>query len=228
MRKLTRPEVIHEMWVVHNGEYLYDEFEYTNNMTKAIITCRQHGNFMMTPNKHKAGQQCPKCAGKGLSHEDIIDQFTATHGETYDYSNTATSGKCIEHTTVTCRVHGAFRISPNNHKRGKGCPKCGDIRSRATCLNEPTILYYIRFDLPTPLYKIGITLERIGVAKRYRADSLPYTVLSTELYATGEEAYNHEQHILQEYSEYKYSGPDVLKGGNSELFTTDILKGFNE
>lgn len=38
------------------------------------------------------------------------------------------------------------------------------------------------------------------------------------------QAKHHEDAILREFSEFKYSGPPVLKSkGNSELFTRDVL-----
>ena len=42
-------------------------------------------------------------------------------------------------------------------------------------------------------------------------------------FANGQECYDKEQEIIKEYSEYKYSGDNLLKNGNSELFSKDIL-----
>ncbi len=45
---------------------------------------------------------------------------------------------------------------------------------------------------------------------------------------SGEEAYATEQSILKIYKEFKYYGDFILKsGGNTELFTCDILNCFS-
>jgi len=55
--------------------------------------------------------------------DDIIEQFTTTHKDTYDYSlveyvHSQTKVKII------CRKHGAFEQLPGMHRKGQGCAKC--------------------------------------------------------------------------------------------------------
>jgi len=59
--KLTRDRVIADFRVIHGGEFDYDKFRYKNDYTKSIVTCRQHGDFSITPNSHKNGTKCPYC-----------------------------------------------------------------------------------------------------------------------------------------------------------------------
>lgn len=58
-----------------------------------------------------------------LTTSEVIEQFRAVHGNTYDYSNFAYDSAKIK-SAITCKVHGDFFQSANNHKNGKGCPKC--------------------------------------------------------------------------------------------------------
>ena len=51
---------------VHGTKYDYSKVNYINNHTKAIITCRKHGDFEQTPNSHLNGRGCPKCLLKNL------------------------------------------------------------------------------------------------------------------------------------------------------------------
>lgn len=47
---------------IKNGDkYDYSKVDYINNSTKVRIICPKHGEFMQSPDKHMAGQGCPKC-----------------------------------------------------------------------------------------------------------------------------------------------------------------------
>jgi len=50
------------------------------------------------------------------------------------------------------------------------------------------------------------------------------TILQTTEYALGKDCYKAEQMIIKKFSNQRYIGPALLKIGNTELFSTDILK----
>ena len=57
----------------------------------------------------------------------VIEEFRKVHGNKYDYSkvkyvNSLTKVKII------CKEHGEFLQLVGNHRRGIGCPTCGQIR----------------------------------------------------------------------------------------------------
>lgn len=57
-------------------------------------------------------------------NKKVMDIFKNIHKDTYDYSlvdyiNNTTKVKII------CKEHGIFEQTPQHHKRGSGCPKCG-------------------------------------------------------------------------------------------------------
>ena len=104
---------------------------------------------------------------------------------------------------------------------GRGCSACANYGLDYTA---PAILYYLRIDGGgAPLYKIGITNKTI--AERFTgADFARMTVLKEWEHASGYDAREQEQFILDECLEHRYDGPDVLtRGGNTELFDTDVL-----
>lgn len=62
------------------------------------------------------------------TRKNIIEKFRVIHGYRYgyskfDYINFATRSN------ILCKKHGLFLQNPNNHLSGKGCPKCGYLRS---------------------------------------------------------------------------------------------------
>ena len=115
--------------VLHDGKYIYDKDSYINAMTKVPILCLKHGIFWMTPMNHLLGQGCPKCNGRGLNTEEIIELFKKKHGDSYDYSKVVFT-KMHEKVCIICKKHGEFWQTPSKHLLGQGCPKCG-IEKRA-------------------------------------------------------------------------------------------------
>ena len=108
----------------HSGEYSYEKSVYVNPETKVIITCKKHGDFEQTPFAHLSGQGCPKCAGRGLSQDEIIERFRSVHGDEYDYSKVVFT-RMRDKVCIICPKHGEFWQTPDKHyKHGQGCPEC--------------------------------------------------------------------------------------------------------
>jgi len=90
--------------------------------------------------------------------------------------------------------------------------------------NRETTLYYVEFNHKgNKYYKIGITTQT--VEKRFAGEPVPYKILWTRKYKSGRTAYIKEQKILEKYMEYRDFSLCVLKSGNTELFTKNIMKG---
>ncbi|MBP9886011.1 MAG: hypothetical protein KBF93_06925 [Leptospiraceae bacterium] len=121
--KLTTKEIIKEFKKVHGDNYDYSKVDYKNAVSKVVIICEKHGEFLQIPNKHKSGQGCPACVGKGLSKEEIIEEFKKIHGDKYDYSKVNYIKNNLN-IIIVCKKHGEFAQTPNHHKQGIACPKC--------------------------------------------------------------------------------------------------------
>jgi len=108
-----------------------DRYDYSNvgdeirDSDKVCITCKKHGNFFQSVNKHKNGQGCPICANPNVFRDTkaFIEESNGVHHNRYSYSKTEyknVNSKVI----VTCKTHGDFLISPKKHLCGQGCRKC--------------------------------------------------------------------------------------------------------
>lgn len=108
-------------------------------------------------------------------------------------------------------------------------------RARKRLLNNPsyqptdfawrTHVYYVRIEAyEMPLWKIGITSNNIR--SRYCvADRRIIVEIKSWQYATREEAEAIEREVLMEFADDLYKGGPVLRsGGDSELFTLDVLR----
>lgn len=114
---------------VHKDKYDYSKLVYVNAKTKVCISCPKHGDFYQLPSKHLTGNTCPKCADEIRNKNNVksndlfIEDSKIIHKNTYCYDKVryinAKTNVCI-----ICEKHGEFLCTPNNHLRGKGCPKC--------------------------------------------------------------------------------------------------------
>jgi hypothetical protein len=89
--------------------------------------------------------------------------------------------------------------------------------------SKPTDTYYVRVSNPygSPLYKVGITQRTLP--ERFEVDYSKITPIELFQFETGFQAYEFEQDVITKHHKHRYTGPDLLKRGNTELFTKDIL-----
>ncbi len=121
--KLSIDKVINQFKNNNKNNYDYSKVIYVNDNTKIIITCPIHGDFEQTPSNHKKGQKCPKCSGRNLTNDEMIEEFKKIHDDKYKYDKTLITNSKTK-IIITCPTHGDFEQTPNNHKRGQGCQKC--------------------------------------------------------------------------------------------------------
>jgi hypothetical protein len=150
---------------LYGNKYDYSNVEYTNAHTKVAIICPQHGEFLITPNSHLNGCSCPVCGkNKKLTTEQFIEKAKQIHGNKYDYSKV---DYINAHTKVCiiCPEHGEFLITPSNHLRERGCPKCN---SRKHLVNK--------YKVKEPMKVKKHTLESfIELSKKIHGDKYDYS-----------------------------------------------------
>lgn len=226
----TGSDFLDQAVAIHGSKYNYSCVEYTGSHVKVKITCKEHGEFMQSPNSHLNGNGCPSCGNDNSSKAqrkltcDFISEAIAVHGNIYDYSivEYAHSNMKVD---IICSIHGVFKQKARNHLDGKGCPCCATYGFDS---KKPSILYYIKFESKKdlPIYKIGVT-NGSDVKDRIRSmqvcNGFKATILDKIHFKTGLEARSIEQLLHKEYSEYKYMGDPIMKNGNTELFTKDVM-----
>lgn len=72
---------------------------------------------------------------KKLSLNDFIIKANDVHGNKYDYSKTIYINVRSK-VEIICPIHNSFFQKPITHLAGKGCKKCGTIKSIAGCINS--------------------------------------------------------------------------------------------
>jgi hypothetical protein len=125
----TTQSFIEKAVKVHENRYDYSKVNYINNVTKVIIICKKHGEFLQRPNDHLQSSGCPKC-GKFLSTELFIERSNKIHKNKYDYSKVDYKHNKIK-VIIICKKHGIFKQTPNNHLYN-GCPGCAKSAKLST------------------------------------------------------------------------------------------------
>lgn len=137
-KKLTQEEFIERAKELHGATYNFAKTVYTHSHSDVTVTCPKHGDWRLRASqliRRQGGQGCPSCAGRtprDAHHrgptpdttETWIAKAKAVHGNTYDYS-TVDYKHSLKKVNVTCKLHGAFEVTPGNHlTRKSGCPVC--------------------------------------------------------------------------------------------------------
>jgi len=212
----------------HGNKYNYSKVIYKTGKTPVTIICSVHGDFKQRPSDHLRGYGCKQCGivnghkKKNLSFKEFKEKANIIHKNNYIY-NSNTYINSTTKTVIICPIHGAFEQFPYSHLRGHGCSACATYGFNN---KKPAILYYLKIN-GGQVYKIGITNRTIS--ERFQDSELKIIeVIFTKFFKKGKDAYTTEQEILKKYKEFQYTGPAILKIGNTELFTENILKDTNE
>ena len=123
---------------IHNDKYIYtDKTIYISNKKKIIVTCKEHGEFLIFPNRHLIGQGCEQCNDYGKISEEFLLKCYEIYGEnTYDFSKSRYGGSNVK-IEVFCNIcQKNFSKIPPRIISGHGCLACskkiGDEKKHLT------------------------------------------------------------------------------------------------
>lgn len=230
--RLTTEEFITRAITLNGNRYDYSKVIHTAMNEKITIICKEHGEFRQTSGSHLNNRHCPVCAIKThdrkrrTMYKQILESFKQKHS-IYKYPEYPMEKRMSSKDTIRvfCPIHSCyFYPTINNHSRGSTCPKCGNSRKgslRRNYRDKPTILYILKL-INTNIYKVGITSTTLNI--RYQGQLNKIEILYTKQYSNGVDAYDKEQDILLKSAEFTYKGKKLLKEGNTELRTVNLLK----
>lgn len=92
-------------------EYDYSKSEYTGYDNNIIITCPEHGDFSMTPNRLLAGRKCAKC----LNEERFLEKLKSKYNNVVFFKKGKVGFNCLKH---------GLQIRPKNGFLRSGCLAC--------------------------------------------------------------------------------------------------------
>lgn len=230
-KRWDKEKFINESIKIHGDIYDYSFVNYINSSTKVEIICKEHGSFKQTPSNHLNGQGCPKCAGKNLALNEVIERFKEVHGDKYNYDMVVYNGM-HKHVDIICKEHGVFKQTPAKHINGQKCPLCSNIEKgingrlsvenfieRSNKIHNYTY-DYSKVNYKTTHDKVEIVCDKHGSFFQYPYDHLNGYGCPTcgNMFSIGEmEIY---QMIVRELGDenVKLHDRDVLDGKELDIF----------
>lgn len=138
--KITQQDFLERCKKVHGDRYDYSKVVYTKQNVKVPIICKEHGEFLQSPEKHWIGRGCPKCKGKNIANklrgniDSILETCRKVHNNKYDYSQVEYINLDSK-VKIICPEHGIFWQTLALHKQGKtGCWECRSSKISSTKL----------------------------------------------------------------------------------------------
>lgn len=197
--------------------------EYKNKNSKFTFICKVCDHNWITTAGSLLYQEsgCPVCALDTWLTLDIVqDRLTNLGKKIFVYGEYVSYQSKILCTCSDCGGEWEAKI-PSLLCTGSGCPSCAKTGFDP---NKPGYLYYLRITDPEGIYwKVGIT--NLSVKERFPVrDRNKITVLYCNRFENGNDAFQAEKNILNLYKGYRAIGLRVLKTGNTELFTKDVLQ----
>lgn len=97
-----------------------------------------------------------------------LEEFKKVHGNNFDYSNSVYKG-AREHITFKCKIcNSEINMTPDNHRRGKGCKTCllNSKRSNTEEFISKAMVLQPHYDYSRVDYKNSITKVCIGCSNK--------------------------------------------------------------
>jgi hypothetical protein len=229
---------------IHPDHYDFSKAYFTNYNNTVTVYCTKHYYTF----RHKAvdllqGQGCKFCGPerskftRWRNTETFIARSKMIHGDFYVYDRAEYTG-AFEFLEIGCPIHGYFHITAHDHLTGSGCSTCGKV-SRAVQIGKAKwqdhpevakmkgLLYYLRIVTPDEreLFKIGVTTDTVDIRYQgYRGRARPLEIeILAQWPCAFAAAMSVEDHILTEHKADRAQDEQILEGGNTELFTRDVL-----
>ena len=111
---------------LYGEKYSYENIQYKNCKDKVLITCKEHGDFLVSPDKFIQGQECPLCVKEKKRKKvenNFILKLTKIFGDHFDLSKLYYVNKNTP-VALICKEHGEFLIKPSCILDTKYCPLC--------------------------------------------------------------------------------------------------------
>jgi hypothetical protein len=241
---ITQEQFIEKANLKHNFKYSYSLSIYNGYKNKIVIICPIHGEFSQRVNDHLSGCGCPKCgieskiSKKILSLEEFILRANKIHNNKYNYKLVSYKNAHTK-VVISCDKHGNFEQSPANHLSGKGCNKCGRIKTikfnsenpggwaltswinkaKKSTHFESFKVYILRcWNENEEFYKIGRTFNSVNRRFDSKKD-IPYNwEILKILEGTAEEVFKLENRLKKNNKQNKYT-PLIYFPGKHECFS---------
>lgn len=139
----------------------------------------------------------------------------------------AVAAKCISIGEFLGSYSGAYKHADRNGYIAEACAHM-PASVYGFSKEKPAILYFLRIVAADgyEVFKVGITNREslIRIAGMGLREGVRAEVLSTVRFESGRDARIAEKRLHRRFASHKYSGPPLMKNGNTELFTVNVFE----
>ena len=160
-KKKTQKEFLLQAANVHGQKFDYSKVIYDGKDKNILIGCGLHGFFEQTPHNHLRGSGCRFCANNIKSDtETFIKKCVEKHKGSYSYEKLKykDSKSKVE---ITCKIHGSFMQTANNHLHGQGCPRCCKVQTKEDFIIKASNKHTVKYTYDNLVYIDGQTSVEI-------------------------------------------------------------------
>ncbi len=129
-RRMTFDEFVIKARVARGDRFEYREDGWRGIAGKVLVICPDHGEWLANAGWHLKGVDCPRCVrpGSNMSFGEAVVRAVAVHGDRYRYIDDSWNG-ASGMLTYECEVHGRVQQVFGDHIKGRGCRKCGYVKT---------------------------------------------------------------------------------------------------
>lgn len=197
--------------------------DYTNAREGMECSCDNCGYLWSTTYSNLKRNGCPSCPKRVKGSIEELEGIAVSYGKPIKILSEYVSRK----SGVTCLCENCglkWETPAASIVNGSGCPNCAPTGYNPS---TPAYLYYLRVvDGKDTFWKIGITAKEVNKRFCLLSDREKITILYIHRFESGKDARTAEQNILRLYKNYRVdkSVKPLVHGGNTELFTHDVLQ----
>lgn len=227
MKKLSHQEFLDKL----PKEVEYDILSTYKGMTEEILIKDKYGIIVTKP--YYLLKNRPSSVKLALDKTAYtINRFKELFIDSYFYDKFVYISNSTK-STITCKIHGDFEQSADNHLKGHGCYKC-NIKNNgytrkdfiSSSKNKICTLYLIKcWNEEEEFYKIGITAQSVR-SRFIRGRDMPYKYMLIEQLTSNSANFiwEKEKQIKKEIRKFSYT-PKIKFAGYTECFDSEeILK----
>lgn len=142
---------------IYNNRFSYDKTIYTVSTAEVVVTCKEHGDFKITPKAFQQGMYCKKCMKLDLYKTKSVAFLENFKASWPGYTVKSVYNGCYKPLVINCDKHGDFHATPEQCRTlVEICDRCRVARGSqqelriTNLLDEHNIAYHTHKKIKTP------------------------------------------------------------------------------
>ena len=217
-----------------NDNYDYSQLHFNKNSDKLLIIDKRYKSEHLVLAKILLNGTSCSIMNAVDKTKYAISEFVEVHKNFYDYSKFVYLKSTIP-STIICKIHGEFEQTHSTHRKGRGCYKCGRIKTiQSSKYNNKEVVKMIKnvhgdkYDYSKVNY-VNATKKVIIIDKKYNTEHLisPNKIFTRQTKCTIQNAVNPTEYFIKTAKSihgdrYNYSKTKYVNGSSEISIICEI------